>query len=312
MSFGKPARVDGPEVRALRRPAVRRRLADVVEAGPDELAGDECPRVDALPRALGAGPPGDDAVVVGRALVVARRQDVRRDRRLVDAAAPDGGRRLAGEELPARVARMGGVVAVRRVVEPDDVLHRRHLGARGWPSAKAWPIARVLSLALTAAMSEAAMVVLLLSCDLVADAPDDDARVVAVARHHVADVGRRPLTEEAGVVVLVLGLVPAVEGLVHHEEAEAIGDVEQLRRGRVVGRAERVDPHVLEHLEALLDGPVLTAAPRAPRSWWLQVPLSFTSAPFSVKPRVRARTRRCECRTGSCRCRRRRRRRTRS
>ena len=33
-------------------------------------------------------------------------QDVRGDRRLVDAAAPDGGRRLAGEELPARVTRV--------------------------------------------------------------------------------------------------------------------------------------------------------------------------------------------------------------
>ena len=117
--------VDGAEVRALRRPAVGRRLADVIPAGPDELAGDVGARVDAGPRPLRAGAPGDDAVVVRRALVVAPVQDVRGHRRLVDAAAPDCGRPLAGEELPARVARVEGVVNVRRVVEADDVLHRR-------------------------------------------------------------------------------------------------------------------------------------------------------------------------------------------
>ena len=45
--LGEAGRIDGAEVRALGRPAVRRGLADVVEAGPDELAGDEGARVDA-------------------------------------------------------------------------------------------------------------------------------------------------------------------------------------------------------------------------------------------------------------------------
>ena len=65
------------------------------------------------------------------------------------------------------------------------------------------------------------------------------------------------MVEEPAVVVSVLALVPAVEGLVHHEQAEAVGDIEKLGRGRVVRRAERVHAHVLEHLEPLLDGAVV-------------------------------------------------------
>ena len=36
-----------------------------------------------------------------------------------------------------------------------------------------------------------------------------------------------------------------------------IGQVEQLRRRRVVGRAERVHAHALEQLQALLDGAMI-------------------------------------------------------
>src|SRR6185312_11725347 len=193
--LGEARGVDGAEVRALGRPTVGGRLADVVPAGPDEFAGDEGPGVDAGPRSFGAGAPGDDAVVVRGALVVAGGEDVRRRGRLVDAPAPDGRRRLAGEQLPARVARVRGVVGVRRVVEPDDVLQRRDgcpgggagVGLADGPRA-------VLGLDGRDERGRDGRVVVVL--DLVADAPDDDPRVVAVAGHHVADVRRRPLIEE--------------------------------------------------------------------------------------------------------------------
>ena len=184
------------------------------------------------------------------------------DRRLVDAAAPDRDDDSLAKSFQLGLLECVRVVAVRRVVEPDDVLHRRHRGAGGGAGVGLADRPRaVLGLDGRDERGRDGGVVVVL--DLVADAPDDDPGVVAVARHHVADVGRRPLAEEAGVVVLVLGLVPAVERLVHHQEAHPIGHVQQLRRGRVVGRAKRVDAHALEHLQVLLDRAVVDGGARA-------------------------------------------------
>ncbi len=84
--------------------------------------------------------------------------------------------------------------------------------------------------------------------DLVSDAPNDDARMVAVAHDHVADIGRGPLVEESSVVVRVLALVPTIKRLIHHEETHAIGHIQEFWCRRVVRRAKPVDTHVLELL----------------------------------------------------------------
>jgi hypothetical protein len=70
------------------------------------------------------------------------------------------------------------------------------------------------------------------------------------------------LIEEPRVVVLVLRLVPAVERLVHHQEPHPIGEVQELRRRRIVRRAQGVHAHGLELLHALLDGAGVDGRPQ--------------------------------------------------
>ena len=90
--------------------------------------------------------------------------------------------------------------------------------------------------------------------DLVAGGPEDDAGVVAVAQDGVGGVADGPVFEVEVVVVGVLGDGPAVEHLVHDEEAHAVGEVEELGRGRVVGGADGVDAERAEGGEAAFPG----------------------------------------------------------
>ena len=92
--------------------------------------------------------------------------------------------------------------------------------------------------------------------DFVTDAPQDDAGVIAVAADQSGKVFFVPVGEEMGVVIAagILGLEEAVEGLVHHEEAHAIGSLEPFGRGRIVAGAECVAAEALENFELSLDG----------------------------------------------------------
>ncbi len=92
--------------------------------------------------------------------------------------------------------------------------------------------------------------------DLVADAPHDDRRVVAIAADHVADVALAPLVEELAVAEARLVLLPLVERLVHHHEAQAIGEVEECGCGRVVARADGIHAHGLHDLKLALESAV--------------------------------------------------------
>ena len=59
---------------------------------------------------------------------------------------------------------------------------------------------------------------------LVADAPDDDGRVVAVSQHHVGDV-------LVGVLVIewpIIARFPFVESLVEYQQTEGVADVQEL------------------------------------------------------------------------------------
>ncbi len=70
---------------------------------------------------------------------------------------------------------------------------------------------------------------ILLFGDLVADAPEDDARVIAVAARQVAQVLLGPGIEVLAVPVGHLGNAPHVEGLVDDEQPQPIREFEQLR-----------------------------------------------------------------------------------
>jgi hypothetical protein len=90
--------------------------------------------------------------------------------------------------------------------------------------------------------------------NLVSDAPDDDARVVAVASDVTLDISIVPGVEESPVIIGVLARVPTIEGLIHHQEPQPIGNIQELWCGRVMRGAKCVVTHVLEQLKPLLDG----------------------------------------------------------
>ncbi len=107
---------------------------------------------------------------------------------------------------------------------------------------------------------------------LIADRPQDDARVVAIAQDHGAQlvetfVGR--------------GHHPR---LVEHQHTHAVAGVEQFRRRRVVRGADGVAAHVLQALQAIGPDGVRNRAAHAAWSWWLQVPLILTGWPLRKKP----------------------------
>ena len=90
--------------------------------------------------------------------------------------------------------------------------------------------------------------------DFIADAPEDDGGVIAVALKHGAEILLVPIGKEEVVVVLRFPRCPAIEGLVHHDDAQAVADVEQFRRRRVVAGANGVAPHFLEDSDLPLQG----------------------------------------------------------
>ena len=64
------------------------------------------------------------------------------------------------------------------------------------------------------------------------------------------------------VILIVLGNVPAVKCLLHHQHAEPIARIEEHRRHRVVGGADRVVAKSLEQLYLPLLGAIVLPAVR--------------------------------------------------
>ena len=81
--------------------------------------------------------------------------------------------------------------------------------------------------------------------------------MVAVAPYHGGQV-LAPVFPEKGVVVILqqLGLFPDVERLVHHDHAQLVAAIQEIRRRGIVGAADRIETVGLDqfHLAAL--GPV--------------------------------------------------------
>ena len=80
--------------------------------------------------------------------------------------------------------------------------------------------------------------------NLVADAPHDDARMVAVTFHQVGEITLMPLIKEAGIVAIRLLAPPHIKALVHHQEAHRVAHIEQFGCRRIMAATDGVDTHL--------------------------------------------------------------------
>ena len=84
-----------------------------------------------------------------------------------------------------------------------------------------------------------------LFADLIADAPEDDAGMIAVAAELRAPVLLVPVIEQQMIIIFGFAALPAVEGFVHHHHAETVAHIEQFRRGRIMAGADGIAAHLL-------------------------------------------------------------------
>ena len=89
---------------------------------------------------------------------------------------------------------------------------------------------------------------LLVAGNLVADAPHEDARVIAVALHDGSLIASRPLLEVEVVVVVALSFEPCIKRFVDNKHSQTVAGVEECSRRTVVSRAYGIEPVVLERL----------------------------------------------------------------
>src|SRR6185503_888502 len=87
----------------------------------------------------------------------------------------------------------------------------------------------------------------------IADAPDEDTGMIAIAQYHVFEIALVPLVPVEVVVIFRLRNLPHIKRLIHDDEAHAVGEFEQFRRGRIVRSAETVHAHTFQHLQLPLD-----------------------------------------------------------
>ena len=80
----------------------------------------------------------------------------------------------------------------------------------------------------------------------------DDRRMVAVATQHRAQILLVPVGEDQVEVERCLLALPRIEDFVDHQQAHAVGELQQLRRRRVVAHAHRVRAHVAQDFQLAL------------------------------------------------------------
>ena len=88
--------------------------------------------------------------------------------------------------------------------------------------------------------------------NLVADSPDHDRRMIAIAQHHRGDILLPPSVEIGAVVELDLVSLPHVEGFIQHQESEPIACIQECGRRRIVRRPHCVHARGLQQLHAAL------------------------------------------------------------
>ena len=262
-------------------------LADVVKAGPHELAGAGVVGGNPPPGVAGHGAPAYGTLVVGGQELVAPSAVAVAVLPVVYAVAVDGRGGLRVVNLPV-FAQTGIQMAALGVVVADNAaILRYHL---------CYPVGNipVLFQLVVAECGRTGGVLLLDPVDqvlgdggvsavgtaadafknLVAQAVHDDSGGIPVLTNHGLDVvlcpGHVGLAAENLVVgadgavepcrivihIAVLGLGPGVEGLVNEHHALPVGNLHQSGSCGVVGDTDGVDAHVLQNLHLPLDSPV--------------------------------------------------------
>src|SRR6185437_520528 len=85
--------------------------------------------------------------------------------------------------------------------------------------------------------------------NLIADAPKNNAGMIAVALDHGFNIALPPLLEIEAVVLRILTPRPAVEGLIDHQHAQAVAGIEEIGRGRIVTGTDSIEAARLEQLD---------------------------------------------------------------
>ena len=259
--LGQAGQVQNAEVGAVRRPGfvVGRRLAEVVEASPHELAHQVGQVVLGRKLFVRGLRPRAGFQVVGRRLVIRVFFLLRpHHRKLVHAPRADGGSRFGAEQKALRQLGLGlgvagGLVVEARHVEQgrEAVAHGRvklvHAGRDG--AGGVFAVHNVLQ-----ALGDFGAARRPLVGYFVADAPQNHRRVVAVTVHHVHQVALRPFVEVLAVAVFHFGLFPLVERLHDEHDAHFIGQAHQLRGRHVVGGAHGVGAHLLQQRQLAAQG----------------------------------------------------------
>ncbi len=255
--LGVAGDVDGSGAEPFKGP---RAFPEVVHAGPHEVAREVVVRRDPLPQPLGLHHP---ASVVGPHGHIA-------PQRVTLVPALEHRATLGADHLPLRMIvpilvgkNLPALMPAVHVVVADDVLSVEERQGRGVAVGVDLVVAgrhrsrRVLAMK---NVHEAPQHLHALGCalfaDLVPGAPEDNRRMVAVAAHEVRHVALGPCGE---VLVIALGHLaagPFVEGLGHHEKAQAIAQVEKLGGGRVVRSTDGVGAHRLQQPQALFPHPL--------------------------------------------------------
>ena len=224
------------------RPAVRGRLAAVVETGPDEAARQPWARPEEADPLLGGVRPGLRDVVVGAHVAARLVVDV-------DAARAHRAALLAADVGLLRMRRVVGIHVFRSdVVTPsahlDDCVDTAEIvsdrGVAGDGARRVELLHQFLHRGGDAAAGRYA----LHREFLVPQRPDRHARVVAVAEHQLLE----PLQMQ--------GIAAHHPVLVHDQHAKMVAGLEQLRGRRVVGGAIGVRAHFLQLGDAEILQPV--------------------------------------------------------
>ena len=98
--------------------------------------------------------------------------------------------------------------------------------------------------------------------DFISDAPEDDGRMIAVSEDHGRQILFMPLGKILKIALMlrriyvvsggpfVFGVFPFVKGFVHHQKAQSVAQVIQLRHMRIVAGADGVAAHFLQRKKA--------------------------------------------------------------
>src|SRR6266545_6368505 len=73
-----------------------------------------------------------------------------------------------------------------------------------------------------------------LLADFITGAPENDARMIAIAPNLRAPILLVPVIEQKMIIILLLATLPTIERFIHHQKAHAVGQFKQLRRGWIV------------------------------------------------------------------------------